>query len=299
MHHLESAQNIPNFKKKNQKFVYEKKAEYLSDLKNRIQRLIEYQVNQMDHEATNISMSPPGKTLSYSSNQTSNLKSKLLKTTPPKLERFTSVSLEADFSLRGKTFTSKILFISPSPAAQTQRFHSEESIAATSTSTKLHHSSFYRPNFNPTPPISTRNDHPQVPSPTGTNQNTFLRIRNNGRASFFKNHLIIPYSPPCEIPSLASILHEDPPRASSLVLNLDSKTSHQPIQPPQTAPITSALSPFNKTGSIFPNKHSSLAQQHSPTPTRSLASYFHNTRHISQTYSLTLPQFKHLPTGSP
>ncbi|MBW0553538.1 hypothetical protein O181_093253 [Austropuccinia psidii MF-1] len=188
----------------------------------------------MDHEATNIILSPPGRALPYNSNQKSNFKSNFLKTTPQKLERSTYVSLEADLSLRGKTFTSKLLFRIPSPEAQRQSLHSEELIAATSNSTELHHLKFYRPKFNPTPSISTKNDHTQVPSPTQTNQNTFLHISERiQEQSVSKNCLAIPDPPPCEIPSLASTLYGDPPQASSLVLHLESKMSHQPIQPPK------------------------------------------------------------------
>ncbi|MBW0537314.1 hypothetical protein O181_077029 [Austropuccinia psidii MF-1] len=128
----------------------------------------------MDHEATKISLSPPGKALSYKENQKYNLKSNFWKANPQKLETSTSVSLETDFSLRGQTFTSKNLFRSPSPAVQRQRFHSEVLIAATSNPTNKYNSRFYRPKCNPTTPISTRNDHPQGPSPTQTNQNSFL-----------------------------------------------------------------------------------------------------------------------------
>ncbi|MBW0530124.1 hypothetical protein O181_069839 [Austropuccinia psidii MF-1] len=68
---------------------------------------------------------------------------------------------------------------------------------------------------------------------------------------------------------------------------------------PQIAPITSTRLPLNKTGSILPNKPSSISHQNSITPKLSLASDFQNTTQISQTYSLNFPQFKHLPTGAP
>ncbi|MBW0520338.1 hypothetical protein O181_060053 [Austropuccinia psidii MF-1] len=90
--------------------------------------------------------------------------------------------------------------------------------------------------------------------------------------SLSKNCLIIPDSPPFQIPSLSTTLYEDSPQASSLVLNLESKMSHQPIQSPQTAPITLPLVSLNQTGSILPKNPSSLVHQNSPTPTISLAS---------------------------
>ncbi|MBW0461260.1 hypothetical protein O181_000975 [Austropuccinia psidii MF-1] len=117
--------------------------------------------------------------------------------------------------------------------------------------------------------------------------------------SVSKKCLIIPDSPPCQILSLAKALYEDPPQESSLVLNLESTTSHQPIQSPQTTPIDLPLVPLIKSGSLLPKNPSSLTHQNSPTPTLSFAFEFENPPEISQTSSLTLPQFKHLPIGAP
>ncbi|MBW0467265.1 hypothetical protein O181_006980 [Austropuccinia psidii MF-1] len=152
--------------------------------------------------------------------------------------------------------------------------------AATSNLTKLYHSNVYRPKCNPTSPISTRNGHTQVPSPTQENQNTFLRRSERiQEQSVSKNRLIIPDSPPCQIPSLAKTLYEDPLQESSFLHNLELKTSHQPIQSPRTAPITLPLNLL--------------------TPTLSLNSELENTPQIPQTSSLTLLQLKNLPTCAP
>ncbi|MBW0513380.1 hypothetical protein O181_053095 [Austropuccinia psidii MF-1] len=74
--------------------------------------------------------------------------------------------------------------------------------------------------------------------------------------------------------------------------------SHQPIKPPQKSTSTLPLVPLTKTGFIIPNNPSSLAHQNLPAPKLSSSSYFDNNPHISQTYSLNLSQFKHLPTGA-
>ncbi|MBW0588468.1 hypothetical protein O181_128183 [Austropuccinia psidii MF-1] len=126
---------------------------------------------------------------------------------------------------------------------------------------------------NLTSPITTRNDKIQVPSPIQANTNTFLcRSERIQEKSVPRNSLIITYSPPFQIPSLATTLYEDPPQASSLVLNFQSTTSYQPIQSPQKSPITLPLIPFNKTGSMSPKNPSRLTHQISPTQTLSLAS---------------------------
>ncbi|MBW0556181.1 hypothetical protein O181_095896 [Austropuccinia psidii MF-1] len=75
---------------------------------------------------------------------------------------------------------------------------------------------------------------------------------------------------------LVKALYENHPKESLFVPFLESKTSHQPIKFPQTAPINLKLVPL----------------------ILSLASEFENLPQISQTFSLTLPQFKHLPTGA-
>ncbi|MBW0460294.1 hypothetical protein O181_000009 [Austropuccinia psidii MF-1] len=85
---------------------------------------------------------------------------------------------------------------------------------------------------------------------------------------------------------LVKTLCKDPPQELSLVLSLESKTSHQPIQSLQTAPITLPLVPLNKAESIFPKNPSGLTHQNSPTPTLSLSFEFENLPHISQTSSL-------------
>ncbi|MBW0510493.1 hypothetical protein O181_050208 [Austropuccinia psidii MF-1] len=106
-------------------------------------------------------------------------------------------------------------------------------------------------------------------------------------------------SPPSQIPSLAKALYEDHPQKSSLVPNLELKTSNQPIKSPQTAPITLPLLPLIKTGSLFSKEPFQLRSSEFPTPTLSLASKFEKPPQISQTSSLTFPQFKHLPNGAP
>ncbi|MBW0484152.1 hypothetical protein O181_023867 [Austropuccinia psidii MF-1] len=140
---------------------------------------------------------------------------------------------------------------------------------------------------------------PKSPHPNKLNY-LFAQIRNKPRAQCFqKKILLIPDSPPCQIPSLSKALYKGPPSESSFVPNLGSKTSHQQLQSPQIVPITLPLVPLINTGSIFPKSPSSLNHQNSPTPTLSLASEFENSPQIFQKSSLTLPQFKNLPTSAP
>ncbi|MBW0567373.1 hypothetical protein O181_107088 [Austropuccinia psidii MF-1] len=110
---------------------------------------------------------------------------------------------------------------------------------------------------------------------------------------------MIPDSLPCQNKSLAKALYEDSPQESLLVPILQSKKSHKPIKYTQTVPITLPLVPLIKTGSKFPKNPFSLAHKNSPTQKLSLASKFQNSPLISQTSSLTLPQFKNFQTGAP
>ncbi|MBW0577398.1 hypothetical protein O181_117113 [Austropuccinia psidii MF-1] len=75
--------------------------------------------------------------------------------------------------------------------------------------------------------------------------------------------------------------------------------SHQTINTPQNPTITSQLVHFKKNEKLLPNNPSSLANQYSPTPTHSLASYFENTPQIFKKSPVTFTQIKNIPTGAP